>query len=115
MCPQIKFERLTRTSQCLFSSNSSPFFQNSSEFITSVDPEDRTQGEPRHITCELDQNSGVEDIMDKCHDEHTTHVNDHPTNADQGTLICPNLKTNFRKCLKLYSYSTPEPDCYPQY
>ena len=87
-------------------SNLNPFFQDIPEFFTPIDPEDRTQGTSHHPTCESDPNSEVEEILERFHDDPPSHGNDQSTHADQSTLIYPDLKTNFMKCVTMYSCST---------
>ena len=72
---------------------SCPFSQDSSKFITHVDPVDGAQGTANHVDSKSGQESDVEEMSERNHDHSTTQGNDESIHADQGTLVS-HLNTN---------------------
>ena len=66
---------------------SHPFSQDSSEFITHVDPVDGAQGTAHHVDRESGQQADVEEMSERNHDHSTTQGDDESIHADQGTLV----------------------------
>ena len=64
-----------------------PFSQDSSKFITHVDPVDGAQGTAYHVDRESGQEADVEEMSERNHDHSTTQGNDESIHADQGTLV----------------------------